>query len=43
MVGFFDGMAVRMVRKSLNSAISWTIYEEIVRWHRDSLVDAKAL
>ncbi|KAM3586884.1 hypothetical protein VKS41_001935 [Umbelopsis sp. WA50703] len=42
-VGFFDGMAVRLVRKSLNSAISWTIYEEIVRWHHDSLVDAKAL
>ncbi|GAB5586129.1 hypothetical protein Unana1_01029 [Umbelopsis nana] len=42
-IGFFDGMAVRLVRKSLNSAVSWTIYEEIIRWHRNSQLNASAL
>ncbi|KAI8094788.1 solute carrier family 25 member 38 [Thamnidium elegans] len=32
-VGFFDGISVRLIRKPLNSAISWTIYEEVVRWY----------
>ncbi|KAG1044718.1 hypothetical protein G6F43_011418 [Rhizopus delemar] len=28
-MGFFDGISVRLIRKPLNSAISWTIYEEV--------------
>ncbi|KAI8096445.1 mitochondrial carrier domain-containing protein [Halteromyces radiatus] len=32
-MGFFDGMSVRLIRKPLNSAIAWTIYEEILRWY----------
>ncbi|KAI7870237.1 mitochondrial carrier domain-containing protein [Spinellus fusiger] len=32
-IGFFDGISVRLIRKPLNSAISWTIYEEVVRWY----------
>ncbi|GAA5797802.1 hypothetical protein HPULCUR_003197 [Helicostylum pulchrum] len=32
-MGFFDGISVRLIRKPLNSAISWTIYEEVVRWY----------
>ncbi|KAF7730588.1 hypothetical protein EC973_001970 [Apophysomyces ossiformis] len=32
-MGFFDGISVRLIRKPLNSAISWAIYEEVVRWH----------
>jgi solute carrier family 25 protein 38 len=32
-MGFFDGISVRLIRKPMNSAISWTIYEEVVRWH----------
>ncbi|RUP46923.1 mitochondrial carrier domain-containing protein [Jimgerdemannia flammicorona] len=34
-IGFFDGITVRLLRKSLNSAVSWTVYEEIVRWYRE--------
>ncbi|CAO3632151.1 unnamed protein product [Cunninghamella echinulata] len=34
--GFFDGISVRILRKPLNSAISWTIYEEVVRWYTHS-------
>lgn len=30
-LGFFSGMIPRLVRKSLSSAISWTVYEEVVR------------
>lgn len=29
--GFFRGMLPRLIRKSISSAISWTVYEEIVR------------
>ncbi|KAL7752514.1 hypothetical protein RI367_002048 [Sorochytrium milnesiophthora] len=29
--GFFTGMAPRLLRKTLNSALTWTVYEEIVR------------
>ncbi|ORX50909.1 mitochondrial carrier [Hesseltinella vesiculosa] len=37
LIGFFDGMSVRLIRKPLNSAIAWTIYEEVIRWYsRDS-------
>ncbi|KAF8982366.1 hypothetical protein BGZ46_001408 [Entomortierella lignicola] len=32
-IGFLDGIFVRTIRKSIHSAISWTIYEEVVRWH----------
>ncbi|KAG0185983.1 hypothetical protein DFQ28_008479 [Apophysomyces sp. BC1034] len=32
-MGFFDGISVRLIRKPLNSAISWAIYEEVLRWH----------
>ncbi|KAI9279682.1 mitochondrial carrier domain-containing protein [Umbelopsis sp. AD052] len=42
-IGFFDGISVRLIRKSLNSAVSWTIYEEIVRWHHNSQLNASAL
>jgi solute carrier family 25, member 38 len=31
--GFFRGMVPRLLRKSMSSAISWTIYEEIVRFY----------
>lgn len=43
LMGFFDGISVRLIRKPLNSAISWTIYEEVVRWHklRDQLMKEK--
>jgi len=34
-IGFFDGITVRLLRKSANSAISWTVYEEIVRAYRN--------
>ncbi|KAH8554612.1 mitochondrial carrier domain-containing protein [Umbelopsis sp. PMI_123] len=42
-VGFFDGISVRLIRKSLNSAVSWTIYEEIIRWHHKSQLNSSAL
>lgn len=29
--GFFDGLSLRMSRKALSSAITWSIYEEILR------------
>ncbi|KAG0247879.1 hypothetical protein BG011_000795 [Mortierella polycephala] len=32
-IGFLDGIFVRTVRKSIHSAITWTVYEEVVRWH----------
>lgn len=28
---FFDGLALRMVRKAISSALAWTVYEELVR------------
>ncbi|EGF76792.1 hypothetical protein BATDEDRAFT_14698 [Batrachochytrium dendrobatidis JAM81] len=31
MTGFFSGIVPRLIRKSLGSAISWTLYEEVVR------------
>ena len=30
--GFFDGISLRLARKPLSSAISWAVYEEIVRF-----------
>ncbi|KAK3805772.1 MAG: mitochondrial carrier domain-containing protein [Benniella sp.] len=32
-IGFLDGILVRTIRKSIHSAISWTVYEEVVRWY----------
>ncbi|KAI8898181.1 mitochondrial carrier domain-containing protein [Globomyces pollinis-pini] len=32
--GFFGGMVPRMLRKTMSSAISWTIYEEVVRYYK---------
>ncbi|KAI8923444.1 mitochondrial carrier domain-containing protein [Entophlyctis helioformis] len=32
--GFFSGILPRLLRKSLSSAISWTVYEEVVRLSR---------
>lgn len=42
-MGFFDGISVRLIRKPLNSAISWAIYEEVVRWYnrKDALLKEK--
>jgi solute carrier family 25, member 38 len=31
MLGFFSGMIPRVLRKSFSSAISWTVYEEVVK------------
>ncbi|KAJ3177401.1 hypothetical protein HDU87_004420 [Geranomyces variabilis] len=30
--GLFAGMLPRLIRKTVSAAITWTIYEEIVRW-----------
>ncbi|KAL0078037.1 mitochondrial carrier domain-containing protein [Phycomyces blakesleeanus] len=38
LVGFFDGISVRLIRKPLNSAISWAIYEEVIRWNDAKLI-----
>lgn len=27
----FDGLALRMARKALSSALAWTVYEEVIR------------
>ena len=27
----FDGLALRMTRKALSSALAWTLYEEVIR------------
>ena len=28
--GFFDGLALRMGRKAISSALAWTVYEELI-------------
>lgn len=28
----WDGLALRMSRKALSSALAWTVYEELIRW-----------
>ncbi|KAI9093103.1 mitochondrial carrier domain-containing protein [Phlyctochytrium arcticum] len=33
--GFFAGMLPRLLRKSFSSAITWTIYEEVLRYGRN--------
>lgn len=35
-LGLFRGMGPRVLRKSLSSALTWTIYEELVAWIRNS-------
>jgi solute carrier family 25 protein 38 len=30
-MGFFSGMIPRVLRKSFSSAISWTVYEEVIK------------
>ena len=38
--GFFDGLALRMGRKAVSSALAWTVYEELIRRaERGILVD----
>jgi solute carrier family 25 protein 38 len=27
----FDGLAIRMARKAMSSALAWTLYEELIR------------
>ncbi|KAF9971758.1 hypothetical protein BGZ73_005211 [Actinomortierella ambigua] len=39
MIGFFDGILVRTIRKSVHSAITWTVYEEVVRWYTAQRAD----
>jgi solute carrier family 25 protein 38 len=34
----FDGLALRMARKGLSSALAWTVYEEVVRRAEQKLV-----
>jgi len=36
----FDGLALRMGRKALSSALAWTVYEELIRRAEDTLVVA---
>ncbi|KAJ1976309.1 hypothetical protein H4R34_004029 [Dimargaris verticillata] len=31
-LGFFRGAALRVARKAVSTSISWTIYEELIRW-----------
>lgn len=28
----FDGLTLRMGRKGISSALSWVIYEELIKW-----------
>jgi len=40
----FDGLALRMARKGMSSALAWTVYEELVRraeerWVRQGELD----
>ncbi|KAI8921004.1 mitochondrial carrier domain-containing protein [Powellomyces hirtus] len=35
--GFFAGMLPRLLRKTVSAAITWTIYEEVVRWAGDRI------
>lgn len=34
LIGLFNGMGPRLVRKSLSSAITWTVYEEIIAFFK---------
>ncbi|CAI2161394.1 2061_t:CDS:2 [Funneliformis geosporum] len=31
-IGFFDGLTLRLGRKSVQAAISWTMYEALINW-----------
>lgn len=35
LVGFFDGVSIRIGRKVFSSAISWTVYETLLIFWRD--------
>ena len=40
--GFFDGLALRMGRKAVSSALAWTVYEELIRRaERGILIDGE--
>lgn len=32
--GLFNGIGPRLLRKSLSQAITWTVYEQLIRWNR---------
>jgi len=34
----FDGLALRMARKAVSSALAWTVYEELIRRAEDKIV-----
>lgn len=34
LAGLFNGMGPRLLRKSLSSALTWTVYEEVLAWWR---------
>jgi len=36
LLGYFDGISLRMSRKVLSSAIGWTVYEAILMFMRTS-------
>jgi solute carrier family 25 protein 38 len=33
-----DGLAIRMARKAISSALAWTVYEELIRRAEDKIV-----
>ncbi|KAK5017277.1 hypothetical protein LTR60_002008, partial [Cryomyces antarcticus] len=36
----FDGLALRIGRKALSSALAWTVYEELIRRAEESWSDS---
>jgi solute carrier family 25 protein 38 len=38
----FDGLAIRMARKAISSALAWTVYEELIRRAEDKIVDIES-
>lgn len=36
LLGLFNGMAPRLLRKSLSSAVTWTVYEELLTWYQQN-------
>ncbi|KAG8626119.1 hypothetical protein KVT40_006520 [Elsinoe batatas] len=42
MASMFDGLALRMVRKGVSSALAWTVYEELIRRAEDRLATTPA-
>ncbi|KAJ1964224.1 hypothetical protein IWQ62_002994 [Dispira parvispora] len=39
--GYFRGAGLRIMRKAISTSISWTVYEEIVRWDLWHMGDSK--